>query len=60
MTNRTNKDTADNQDIVDLIDRRAAAAETTKVLLGSSGNGGLDVYDAALALIDLRLAELAD
>lgn len=37
---------------------KAQAAETSKRLLGSSGNGGLDVFDAALAQIDLHLARL--
>lgn len=43
--------------ILDELDKRAQAAEVQKTLLGSSGNGGLDVYDAAIARIDLMLAQ---
>ena len=55
MAKHTNTNAAS---IVDSIVRKAEAAETSKVLLGSSGNGGLDVFDAAIAQIDLHLARL--
>lgn len=48
----------DTQKLLKKIDDQANAAELTKTLMGSSGNGGLDVYDAALAMIDLHLARL--
>jgi len=52
-----NTTTNDHSDILDRLDERARAAELTKSLLGA-GNGGLDVYDAALACLDLELARL--
>ena len=45
--------------IIKAIEDRAKAAEASRVLLGSSDDrGGLAVFDAALALLDLRIAEL--
>jgi len=46
--------------LADLIDNKARAAELTSTLLGSSNGGGLAVYDAALARLDLELARLAE
>lgn len=58
MSNMDTDNVLDHAKILDELDKRAQAAELQKTLLGSSGNGGLDVYDAAIARIDLLLAQV--
>ncbi len=57
MAKRTPKRTL-TESIAESVQAKAEAAEVSKLLLGSSGNGGLAIFDAALAQIDLHLVRL--